>query len=89
MSKFNDMISNIDSGVNPSTGNLLRKIFKIITLILVIVVMPAIALAIGSVACMGGVELASWVLYVGFIPWFVLVVIFGLLWFYFSKWTEE
>ncbi len=78
----------MDSNVNPDTGNMLRKIFKIITLVLLIVVLPIIALTVGSIV-VGGGTLPTWVGYVGFFPWFVLVLIFGSLWFYFSKWTEE
>ncbi len=50
MSKF---IENLDSKVNPDTGNLLRKIFKIITLVMLCVVLPAIAITVGSFAVVG------------------------------------
>ncbi len=88
MSKFSDKINEMDSNVNPETGNKMRKIFALITLLLVIVVLPAIVIAIGAIV-VGGGEIAAWVGPVAFFPWFVLVLVFGSLWFYFSKWTEE
>lgn len=87
MSKLNDKIAEIDSKVNPDTGNLLRIIFKTITLILVIVVMPIIVALVGSFAVVG--DIPNWTGYAAFFPWFVLVVISGILWFYFSKWIPE
>lgn len=84
MKKF---IENMDSKISPTTGNLLRKIFMWITIILIFVVMPVICFTIGSIIIGGTV--ASWVGPVAFIPWFALVLITSTLWIYFSKWTEK
>ncbi len=87
MSKLSDKIAEMDSKVNPETGNKLRVTFKTITLILVLVCLPLIAAIGGSWAVIGATP--SWTIYVAFFPWLVLVLIFSILWFYYSKWTKE
>ncbi len=87
MSKLNDTIHAMDSKVNPATGNLLRKVFAWLTMLLIFVGVPVITFLVGTFAVSAPV--ASWLVYAGLLPWLVLVIIFGLLWFYFSKWTEE
>ncbi len=84
MAKF---IENMDAKISPDTGNILRKTFMWITMILIFVGLPVICFAIGSVV-MGGtsVELAGLITTIIYI---VLVAISWTLWFYFSKWSEK
>lgn len=111
MNKINEWVNSLDERVNPNTGNLLRKIFKVSTLLLITLGLFIIVIVVGSLAVVRSIQDSStdswfsgadtnlyltWdtslstaaIICIGFIPWFVLVLISGSGWFYFSKWTE-
>ncbi|BDU67776.1 MAG: hypothetical protein TYPL_4290 [Candidatus Tyloplasma litorale] len=88
--KIGNFVNALDAKVDPVKGNKFRKLFKSLTLILIIVVLPIIAAIVGSFVCIQPDDFNyNAAAYGGFIPWFVLVFSSGMLWFYFSKWTVE
>lgn len=92
MNKLNEKIKNFDSNLDPSLGNKLRFIFKTITLVLIIIILPIITVVVGSIALNAEtfeVLNTKAIMLSGFIPWFILVIVSGSLWYYFSKWIPS